>query len=109
MSPRPSRALAGVIRVEARCEPEDVIANRLDPWHGVHFHPHSFARLRVLRQDDDEIAVRVAYRVAGPVCVEVDAVFASPQPRSIVMTIEAGEGAGSVVEIHWLVEIRCAP
>jgi hypothetical protein len=24
------------------CEPEDVVANRLDPWYGVWFHPYSF-------------------------------------------------------------------
>ena len=45
---RPSRALSGVVFAEARCRPADVIANRLDPWHGAHFHPHSFARLSVL-------------------------------------------------------------
>ena len=30
------------------CEPEDIVANRLDPWHGVHFHPHSFVKLEML-------------------------------------------------------------
>jgi isorenieratene synthase len=38
--------------------------------------------------------------VAGPVAVEVDAAFHCPDPRTIVMTIVAGEGAGSVVETH---------
>lgn len=97
---RPARFVDGVIRVEAACEPEDVIANRLDPWHGVHFHPASFARLEVLDIGEDEITVRVAKRVAGPVAIEVDARFHSPEPRAIVMTILAGEGAGSVVETH---------
>jgi hypothetical protein len=32
------------------CEPEDVIANRLDPWHGSWFHPYAFSHLVV---DDD--------------------------------------------------------
>ena len=45
---RPARGLDAVVRTEARCAPEDVIANRLDPWHGAHFHPHSFARLSLL-------------------------------------------------------------
>ena len=30
------------------CEPRDIIANRLDPWHGAWLHPYAFARLRVL-------------------------------------------------------------
>lgn len=42
---RPSLYLEGVLRMEARCAPADVVANRLDPWHGVHFHPHSFKTL----------------------------------------------------------------
>jgi isorenieratene synthase len=97
---RPDRCLDAVIRKEARCEPEDVIANRLDPWHGVHFHPHSFGRLRVIDQADDSITVRVVYRVLGRVGVEVDARFHCPDPRTIAMTIVSGEGEGSVVETH---------
>jgi isorenieratene synthase len=97
---RPSRFIDAVIRMEASCEPEDVIANRLDPWHGVHFHPHSFRRLQVIEQKDDEITVRVAFGVLGPLAVEVDARFHCPDPRSIVMTIVGGDGLGSVVETH---------
>ena len=97
---RPTRYLDGVIRIDARCAPEDVVANRLDPWHGVHYHPYSFARLRVLRRTEEDIVVRVAYRALGPVCVEVDARFHCPSARCITMSIEAGEGAGSVVETH---------
>jgi hypothetical protein len=97
---RPARGLEGVIRVEAACEPADILANRLDPWHGAHYHPHSFARLRVIERLPDEITVRVAYRVLGPCLVEVDARFHCPGPRTIVMTIVRGEGAGSVVETH---------
>ena len=44
---RGDRASPGV------CEPQDVIANRLDPWHGSWFHPYAFSHLVV----DDE-AVR---------------------------------------------------
>ncbi|MCS6797932.1 MAG: Rieske (2Fe-2S) protein [Myxococcota bacterium] len=95
-----SPTLIGVIRRDARCAPADVIANRLDPWHGVHFHPHSFARLRVVDEADDHITVRVAYRALGPLVVEVDARFETPSARCIVMTIERGEGEGSVVETH---------
>lgn len=97
---RPATFVDAVVRMEGACAPEDVVANRLDPWHGAHFHPHSFARLRVLEEDDDRIVLRVAYRALGPLCVEVDAMFHSPEPRSIVMTIVGGDGAGSVVETH---------
>ncbi len=97
---RPANAIDAVLRVEAACDPRDVIANRLDPWHGPHLHAHSFCRLHVLEQQPDAITVRVAYRVAGPVAVEVDARFHCVDPRTIVMTIVRGEGEGSVVETH---------
>lgn len=97
---RPEHALEATVRRTARCEPSDVLANRLDPWHGVSFHPHSFARLKVLEQESDEITVRVVYRVLGKLGMEVDARFHCPDARTIVMTIVDGEGAGSVVETH---------
>ena len=97
---RPTRFIDATIRMEAACEPEDVIANRLDPWHGVHYHPHSFRRLSVIEQLEDEITVRVAYGVIGPLAVEVDARFHCPDRRTIVMTIVGGDGEGSVVETH---------
>jgi isorenieratene synthase len=100
LAPRPDTYLEGVVRLEVRCDPEDVIANRLDPWHGVHFHPYSFASLTVLDLDDDVVKVRVAKRLIGRLVVETDATFHSPEPRSIVMTIVDGEGKGSVVETH---------
>jgi isorenieratene synthase len=107
---RPARYLDGIVRTEARCEPRDVIANRLDPWHGAHFHPHSFLRLRVIDRAEDHITVRVAYKVLGPLAMEVDARFDCPDPRTIVMTIVAGDGVGSVVETHAtpIDEERCA-
>lgn len=97
---RPARFVDAAIRLQARCEPADVIANRLDPWHGVHFHPHSFGRLRVVEKLEDEITVRVTYRVGPGAGVEVDARFHCPEPNTIAMTIVDGEGAGSVVETH---------
>jgi hypothetical protein len=97
---RPERFVYGVIRAEARCEPRDVIANRLDPWHGVHFHPSAFLRLRVLDEDETQITVRVVYKVLGPIAMEVDARFTCPDPRTIVMTIVDGDGKGSIVETH---------
>lgn len=100
LPPRPASGLSGVLRMVARCDPEDVIANRLDPWHGAWFHYHTFARLRVLSADEERLTVRVAFRVAGPMCVEVDCTFHCPEPRTIVMTIIRGEGVGSVVETH---------
>jgi len=100
MAERPTAYLDGVMRMEAGCDPEDVIANRLDPWHGVHFHPYAFGRLELTEMDDDGITVRVAFRILGPVVMEVDARFHSPEPRTIVMTIVEGSFRGSVVETH---------
>ncbi len=97
---RPEQYIDATVRMEATCRPEDVIANRLDPWHGVHYHPHSFRRLNVVEQHDDEITVRVAFGVLGPFAVEVDARFHCPDARTIAMTIVDGDGKGSVVETH---------
>ncbi|MGM0578047.1 MAG: DUF5914 domain-containing protein [Myxococcota bacterium] len=97
---RPRRFIDSVIRMEAACAPEDVIANRLDPWHGAHYHPHTFQDLVVFDAEDDVLRLRVTFRIAGPLCIEVDAAFHCPEPRTIVMTIEAGDGVGSVVETH---------
>ncbi len=100
LAPRPRDALVAVIVEPARCEARDVIANRLDPWHGAHYHPHSFGALRVLDERPERLLVRVSYRVAGPISVEVDATFHCPDARTITMTIVAGEGRDSVVETH---------
>ena len=100
IAPRPESFLDGVVRLEVGCDPEDIIANRLDPWHGVHFHPYAFASLKVLDLNDDVLKVRVAKRLIGRMVAETDATFHSPEPRSIVMTIVEGEGKGSVVETH---------
>jgi isorenieratene synthase len=100
LASRPQRFLDAVIRREFACDPQDIIANRLDPWHGAHFHPYAFGRLRVIQQTDADIVVRVVYRVGGPLGIEVDARFHCPEPRTIVMTILRGEGEGSVVETH---------
>jgi hypothetical protein len=90
------------------CEPEDVVANRLDPWHGSWFHPYSFANLRVLSApardvadaDRDGFDVEVSFRLAPGIGVPVRARFTAPEPRTVVMHIVEGEGAGSVVETH---------
>jgi isorenieratene synthase len=100
IAPRPAAYFDAVMRMEARCHPSDIVANRLDPWHGVHFHPHSFGTLKIVDRTEDDITVRVAYRVVGKLAVEVDARFHSPEPNSIVMTIIDGEGVGSMVETH---------
>jgi isorenieratene synthase len=97
---RPRDPLDAVVRLEAACEPVDVLANRLDPWHGAHYHAHTFGTLRVVEQGDDAITVRVAYRLVGRLAIEVDARFHCPDPRTIVMTIVRGDGVGSVVETH---------
>lgn len=104
---RPTGArLAAVARLEGVCEPSDVIANRLDPWHGAWFHPYSFTALEVLSapavdadEDADRFLVAVTFRM-GRLGVPVIAEFTAPEPRTIVMRIVDGEGTGSVVETH---------
>jgi hypothetical protein len=106
---RPGGArLAAVARLDGVCEPHDIIANRMDPWHGAWFHPYSFTRLEVvsapppdceLPEDEDRFLVAVTFRM-GRLGVPVLAEFTSPEPRTIVMRIVEGEGAGSVVETH---------
>jgi hypothetical protein len=94
--------LGAVAQLVGTCEPSDVIANRLDPWHGGWFHPYSFTRLEVLSAptaDEDRFLVAVTFRI-GRFGVPVVAEFTSPEPRTIVMRIVDGEGAGSVVETH---------
>ena len=108
-SPRPGNPrLAAVSRLEGVCEPCDIVANRLDPWHGAWFHPYSFTRLEVLSAPaaDDELPeeldrflVAVTFQI-GRLGVPVVAEFTAPGPRTVVMRIIDGEGQGSVVETH---------
>ncbi|MGW2964901.1 DUF5914 domain-containing protein [Streptomyces sp. NPDC001220] len=98
-------AVSAVYEGAGTCEPEDVVANRLDPWHGAWFHPHSFVDLTVVHartdaEPDDGFIVDVSFKVAGRLVVPVRAVFTAPEPRTVVMQITQGEGAGSVVETH---------
>ncbi|MFV2198599.1 DUF5914 domain-containing protein [Nocardiopsis sp. LOL_012] len=104
--PEGARSLAAVESLAGRCEPEDVVANRLDPWHGSWFHPYSFVGLRVIElpeggdPDPDRMVVEVGFRVTGRWGVPVRAEFHCPGPRTVVMRIIEGEGLGSVVETH---------
>jgi hypothetical protein len=98
--------LAAVTRLEGSCEPRDIIANRLDPWHGGWFHPYSFAQLEVLsappvdaEEDSDVFTVAVTFHL-GRIGVPVITAFSVPEPRTVVMRIIEGEGVGSVVETH---------
>lgn len=98
--------LDAVTRLVGTCQPQDVIANRLDPWHGAWFHPYSFTRLEVLSapgadatDDADRFLVAVTFKI-GRFGVPVIAEFTSPERRTIVMRIVDGEGTGSVVETH---------
>ncbi|MGW1813717.1 DUF5914 domain-containing protein [Streptomyces sp. NPDC002125] len=97
-------AVDAVFTAVGRCEPEDVVANRLDPWHGSWFHPYAFVGLRVAGTPEDggedAFAVDVSFKVAGRLVVPVRAEFTAPGPRTVVMRITDGEGAGSVVETH---------
>ncbi|MFF7202355.1 DUF5914 domain-containing protein [Streptomyces sp. NPDC008141] len=109
---RPERgAVEAVFTAVGRCEPEDVVANRLDPWHGSWFHPYSFVDLTVVSvpegpeggdgaDTDDAFVVDVSFKVAGRLVVPVRAAFTAPEPRTVVMHITDGEGVGSVVETH---------
>nr|AAG28702.1 CrtV [Streptomyces griseus subsp. griseus NBRC 13350] len=104
--PRVRDAVEAVYCGVGRCEPEDVVANRLDPWHGAWFHPYSFVDLTVTGTpedgpaDGDGFTVDVSFKVAGRLVVPVRARFTAPGPRTVVMHIVEGEGAGSVVETH---------
>jgi hypothetical protein len=94
--------LSAVARLEGVCEPSDIVANRLDPWHGAWYHPYSFTRLDVLTtptEQVDRFLVAVTFRM-GRLGVPVVAEFSCPEARTIVMRIVDGEGTGSVVETH---------
>jgi hypothetical protein len=100
--------IATVTSITGTCETADIIANRMDPWHGAWFHPYSFTRLEVLSappedddvpDDSDRFLVAVTFRV-GRLGIPVIAEFTSPEPRTLVMRIVEGEGADSVVETH---------
>ncbi|NKY60067.1 DUF5914 domain-containing protein [Nocardia flavorosea] len=107
--PPAHRAIAAVATLSGVCEPADIVANRLDPWHGAWFHPYSFTHLEVLEtpplqhdsaNSDDRFLVAVTFRAGGGLGVPVRAEFTSPEPRTVTMRIIDGEGSGSVVETH---------
>ncbi len=109
LGPRPpaGRSLAAVATVIGRCEPADILANRLDPWHGAWLHPYSFAALRVVSAPpvdcppaEDRFLVEVTFTVGPRLGVPVKAAFSCPDPRTVTMEIVDGEGTGSVVETH---------
>jgi hypothetical protein len=108
LGPRPpAPGLDAVATMIGRCEPQDVIANRLDPWHGAWFHPYSFTELRVISAPpmecapaEDRFLVEVTYTVGKRYGVPVVAEFSCPDARTITMEIVDGEGTGSVVETH---------
>ncbi|WP_375487548.1 DUF5914 domain-containing protein, partial [uncultured Jatrophihabitans sp.] len=100
--PPADRAVSAVVSMQGRCEPRDVIANRLDPWHGSWLHPYAFSHLTVDEDasDDSRLAVDVTFRLGRTFGVPVRAVFSCPDARTITMHIVEGEGKGSVVETH---------
>lgn len=100
--PPAEKSVAAVETLPAVCEPEDIIANRLDPWHGAWFHPYSFSHLTVDEDSstDERLDLQVAFRLNRRWAVPVLARFTTPDARTIVMHILEGEGAGSVVETH---------
>jgi len=104
LPPRPPLpdSVAAVMTEFGTCEPQDVIANRLDPWHGAWFHPYSFSHLVVddAASTEQTLVVDVTFRLSKTWGVPVRAEFFCPDARSIVMLIVEGEGSGSVVETH---------
>lgn len=104
LPPRPplGDSVSAVMSELAVCEPEDVIANRLDPWHGAWFHPYAFSHLIVdnAASDETQLTVDVTFRLSRTWGVPVRAQFYCPDARTIVMVITDGEGAGSIVETH---------
>ena len=97
-----AESVSAVIAHPGVCEPQDVIANRLDPWHGSWFHPYAFSHLVVDDEASDEhvLVVDVTFRLSRTWGVPVRAEFSCPDTRTIVMRIVDGEGTGSVVETH---------
>nr|WSX75392.1 DUF5914 domain-containing protein [Streptomyces sp. NBC_00899] len=105
--PRARNTVDAVYEGMGVCEPEDIVANRLDPWHGAWYHPYSFVDLTVTGTPsgggpagEDGFAVDVSFKLTGRIVVPVRALFTAPDPRTVVMHITEGEGAGSVVESH---------
>jgi hypothetical protein len=100
--PPAEHSVAAVVTMTGRCEPGDVIANRLDPWHGAWFHPYAFSHLVVddAASSEERLVVDVTFRLGRTWGVPVRAEFTCPDARTIVMHIVEGEGAGSVVETH---------
>ena len=77
--PRHAESLVAVATMVGTCEPDDVLANRLDPWHGAWFHPHSFADLRVdaaptrtATEAEDHFDLHVAFRLTKTYGVPVE-------------------------------------
>ena len=95
-------SIASVISLAVTCEPRDIIANRLDPWHGAWLHPYAFSDLAVDETEStpDKLVLDVAYRLGRTFAVPVRAEFTCPDSHTIIMTITDGEGVGSVVETH---------
>ena len=100
--PDPAGSIASVVSIPATCEPRDIVANRLDPWHGAWFHPYAFSDLTVddAASTPDRLVLDVAYRLDRRFAVPVRAEFTCPDAQTVVMTITEGEGLGSVVETH---------
>jgi len=100
--PALAQSLVSVISRGTACEPRDIIANRLDPWHGAWLHPYAFSDLSVdeAASSAEVLVLDVAYRLGRRWAVPVRAEFRCPDARTICMTITDGEGVGSVVETH---------
>jgi nitrite reductase/ring-hydroxylating ferredoxin subunit len=98
----PLDASVSAVMVEpGTCEPADVIANRLDPWHGAWFHPYAFSHLVVddSASDESRLVVDVTFRLSRTWGVPVRAEFSCPDTRTIVMRIIDGEGGRPITMV----------
>lgn len=100
--PPAASSVVAVLIKPGTCAPQDVIANRLDPWHGAWFHPYAFSHLVVdeAASDLSRLVVDVTFRLSRTYGIPVRAEFVCPDARTITMRIIDGEGTGSVVETH---------
>ena len=97
---RPERHLSAVARIEVDCDPEDIVARRLDPWFGLQARAPQIAAREVIEESDERIVIRADARVFGPRRESVELSIECPSARSVVMTSLSGPSAGSTIETH---------
>ena len=97
---RPTHFVAGVVRTELACDPEDVMARRLDPWASPRGRFEQLLAKELLVESDERLVVRAESRCFGPRRRTLDLAIECPSARSVTMTVLSGEAEGSVIETH---------